>query len=68
VSTQSFDQEKSCFEIARVLKANGTALICDYIPATEYAKAFAKAGLKVKSSKLYFTTADALMLIVEATK
>ena len=62
------DQEKACFEIARVLKPNGTALIGDYIPTTEYAKAFAKAGLKVKSSKPYFTTAYALMWIVEATK
>ena len=62
------DQEKACFEIARVLKPNGTALIGDYIPTTEYAKAFAKAGLKVKSSKPYFTTAYALMWIVEVTK
>lgn len=62
------DQEKACFEIARVLKPNGTALIGDYIPTTEYAKAFAKAGLTVKSSKPYFTTAYALMWIVEATK
>lgn len=62
------EQEKACFEIARVLKPNGTALIGDYIPTTDYAKAFAKAGLKVKSSKPYFTTAYALMWIVEATK
>lgn len=62
------DQEKACFEIARVLKTNGTALIGDYIPTGGYAKAFAKAGLKVKSSKPYFTTAYALMWIVEATK
>ena len=62
------DQEKACFEIARVLKPNGTALIGDYIPTTEYAKAFTKAGLKVKSSKPYFTTAYALMWIVEVTK
>ncbi len=62
------DQEKACFEIARVLKPNGTALIGDYVPTTGYAKAFAKAGLKVKSSKPYFKTAYALMWIVEATK
>jgi arsenite methyltransferase len=62
------DQEKACFEIARVLKPNGTALIGDYIPTTDYAKAFAKAGLRVKSSKSYFTTAYALMWIVEVTK
>lgn len=62
------DQEKACFEIARVLKPNGTALIGDYVPTTAYAAAFAKAGLTVKSSKPYFTTAYALMWIVEATK
>ena len=43
------DQEKACLEIARVLKPNGTVLIGDYIPTTDYAKAFAKAGLRVKS-------------------
>jgi arsenite methyltransferase len=62
------DQEKACLEIARVLKPNGTALIGDYIPTTEYAKAFANAGLTIKSSKPYFTTAYALMWIVEARK
>jgi ubiquinone/menaquinone biosynthesis C-methylase UbiE len=62
------DQEKACFEIARVLKPNGTALIGDYIPTTDYAKTFAKAGLKVKSSKLYFTKVCTFMWIVEATK
>lgn len=62
------DQKKACFEIARVLKPNGTALIGDYIPTTEYAKAFKEAGLLVKSSKPYFTTALALMWIVEVTK
>lgn len=62
------DQEKACFEIARVLKPNGIALIGDYVPTTDYAKAFAKAGLIVKSSKPYFTTAYALMWIVEVTK
>ncbi|MEO6668518.1 MAG: hypothetical protein ABIN36_03510 [Ferruginibacter sp.] len=50
------------------MKPNGTDLIGDYIPTTDYAKAFAKAGLKVKSSKPYFTTAYALMWIVEATR
>jgi arsenite methyltransferase len=28
------DQEKACFEIARVLKPNGTVLIGDYVPTT----------------------------------
>ncbi len=62
------DQEKACLEIARVLKPNGTVLIGDYVPTSNYSKAFEKAGLKVKSSKTYFKTAYALMWIVEATK
>jgi ubiquinone/menaquinone biosynthesis C-methylase UbiE len=62
------EQEKACLEIARVLKPNGTAIIGDYIPTTGYAKVFANAGLRVKSSKPYFTTAYALMWIVEVTK
>lgn len=62
------DQEKACFEIARVLKPGGTVLIGDYIPTTAYAKAFSKAGLTIKSSRPYFITALSLMWIVEATK
>jgi arsenite methyltransferase len=62
------EQEKACFEIARVLKPNGTALIGDYIPTQDYARYFKKAGLKVKSSKNYITTAYTLMWMVEATK
>jgi arsenite methyltransferase len=62
------EQEKACFEIARVLKPNGTALIGDYIPTHEYAKYFEKAGLKVISSKNYISTAYTLMWMVEATK
>jgi arsenite methyltransferase len=62
------EQEKACFEIARVLKPNGTALIGDYIPTHDYARYFEKAGLKVVSSKNYISTAYTLMWMVEATK
>ena len=62
------EQEKACFEIARVLKPNGTALIGDYIPTHDYAKYFEKAGLKVISSKNYISTAFTLMWMVEVTK
>ncbi len=62
------EQEKACFEIARVLKPNGTALIGEFIPTHDYAKYFEKAGLKVKSSKNYITTAYTLMWMVEVTK
>jgi arsenite methyltransferase len=62
------EQEKACFEIARVLKPNGTALIGDYIPTHTYATYFEKAGLKVISSKNYISTACTLMWMVEAKK
>jgi arsenite methyltransferase len=62
------EQEKACFEIARVLKRGGTALIGDYIPTHDYARYFEKAGLKVVSSKNYISTSYTLMWMVEATK
>ena len=62
------EEEKACFEIARVLKPNGIALIGDYIPTHDYAKYLAKAGLKIISSKNYITTAYSLTWIVEAHK
>jgi arsenite methyltransferase len=61
-------QEKACFEIARVLKPNGRALIGDYIPTHSYAKYFEKAGLQVISSKHYIGKVKALMWMVEAVK
>jgi ubiquinone/menaquinone biosynthesis C-methylase UbiE len=62
------EQEKACFEIARVLKPNGTALIGEFIPTHDYAKYFEKAGLKVISSKNYISKAYTLMWMVEAKK
>lgn len=61
-------QEKACFEIARVLKSGGKALIGDFVPTRDYANYFAKAGLKVNTSKSYFSIALAPMWMVEATK
>ena len=62
------EQEKACFEIARVLKPNGTALIGDYIPTHEYATYFEKAGLKVISSRNYISKVFTLMWMVEVIK
>ena len=64
------EQERSiaCREIARVLKPGGTALISDYIPTGNYAKAFAAAGLTVKSSKPYLLKAYAPMWMVITMK
>jgi ubiquinone/menaquinone biosynthesis C-methylase UbiE len=45
------EQEKACFEIARVLKQNGTALIGDYIPTHQYAKYFEKNRTKSNQFK-----------------
>jgi arsenite methyltransferase len=62
------EEEEACFEIARVLKPNGTALIGEFMPTHDYAKYFEKAGLKVISSKNYISTAYTLMWMVEVTK
>ena len=62
------EEEQACFEIARVLKPDGIALIGDYIPTHEYAKYLAKAGLKVKYSKNFITTAYSMTWMVEAHK
>lgn len=61
-------QEKACFEIARVLKSGGKALIGDFVPTHTYATFFTKAGLNVNSSRSYFNVALAPMWMVEATK
>ncbi len=60
--------EKACFEIARVLKPNGVALIGDYLPTHAYAKFFKKAGLTVKYSKPFFSIAYSPMWLVEVVK
>ena len=62
------DQEEACYEIARVLKPGGTALIGDYIPTNFYAESLAKAGLKIISSKPYFALAYGPTWIVYANK
>jgi arsenite methyltransferase len=62
------EEEKACLEIARVLKSGGIALIGDYIPTHEYAKYLTKAGLKVKYSKNFITTAYSMTWILEAHK
>jgi arsenite methyltransferase len=58
----------ACFEIARVLKPGGTALISDYTLTSNYAQAFREAGLTVKSRQSYFFQAYSLMWMVVATK
>ena len=62
------EQVVACYEIARVLKPGGTALIADYVPTGDYANALAQAGLNVESSKSYIRTAYGLMWMVIANK
>lgn len=62
------EQRKACFEIARVLKPGGRALIGEYIPTHLYADAFQEAGLKVALSRSFFAVALAPMWMVEACK
>jgi len=62
------EQKKACFEIARVLKPGGRALIGEYIPTHSYAGAFREAGLSVVFSRSFFGVAFAPMWMVEASK
>ncbi len=62
------EREKACYEIARVLKPGGTALIADHFPVGSYAVALAKAGLKVESSRHYIWTSFSLTWMAVATK
>jgi len=62
------EQRKACFEIARVLKHGGKALIAEYIPTNAYATTFREAGLQVAYSRSFFSVALAPMWMVEATK
>jgi SAM-dependent methyltransferase len=62
------EQRKACFEVARVLKPGGKALIAEYIPTHDYAGYFREAGLHVAFSKSFFGVAFGPMWMVEAVK
>ncbi len=62
------ERDAACWEIARVLKPGGTAVIGDYIKTAEYSEAFAEAGLTVQSRASYLRQAYGLMYIVIARK
>ena len=65
---KSEERQAACYEIARILKPGGTALISDYILTHEYAKALEEAGLNVKSNQSRLIQAYGLMWMVTATK
>jgi SAM-dependent methyltransferase len=62
------EQRKACFEIARVLRPGGRALVGEYIPTHSYADAFRDAGLTVSFSRSFFGIALAPMWMVDAEK
>jgi arsenite methyltransferase len=58
-------RRNACFEIARVLKPEGTAVLSDYKNAGSYARAFVEAGLKVRRFGPYvFSTFPPLTILV----
>ncbi len=59
---------RACYEIARVLKPQGIAVIADCANVKEYARAFEAAGLKVEGPESYFLEAFTTLDIVTAKK
>ncbi len=59
---------KACYEIARVLKPHGIAIIADHANAKEYARALEASGLKVDGPRRCFLEAFTALEIVTARK
>jgi SAM-dependent methyltransferase len=59
---------KACYEIARVLKPQGVAIIADSAHVKEYARVFEAAGLKVEGPRSYFLESFITLEIVTARK
>ena len=62
------NRAKVCYEIARVLKPRGVAIIADYANTKEYARALGASGLKVEGPKQLFWQAFIALEIVTARK
>ncbi len=62
------EQKAALLEIVRVLKPGGRALIGEWLPTHRYADIFSAAGMTVHGSRTYFSTALALMWMVDAQK
>ncbi len=63
-----FEQKAALLEVVRVLKPGGRALIGEWLPTHRYADIFRAAGMMVRGSRTYFSTALAPMWIVDAQK
>lgn len=59
---------KACYEIARVLKPRGVAIVADNANAKEYARALGASGLKVEGPKQHLLEAFIALEIVTARK
>jgi arsenite methyltransferase len=62
------ERKAALFEVARVLKPGGRALIGEWLPTHRYAEIFREAGLSVRASRTHFGTALTLMWMVDAEK
>ena len=62
------ERKGALLEAVRVLKPGGRLLIGEWMPTHGYATILKEAGLTVRSSRTYLTTAMTLMWLVDVTK
>ena len=60
-------RDKACWEIARVLRPGGVAIISDFVKTRQYQAEFEKAGLKISESRWSWGTFPPLR-VIKATK